>query len=244
MALKHEEIHRFREQGAVRPILRELDIMEDEVLFRDKPDVYIENYNGKSIGIEIVECMPSVILKGWKYSEIRLDDIKWCICQGYKKWLDQNYKLGFIVSVFFEECFENVIKGKSKDRIVREVVDELKIYAIEEIEDRKYFYCSDSKYLHHIYVQRYHKKHNEIVPLSGVRIVEPITEYLIDETIKQKEDKIEQYFKNCSGMEECWLCIKLPLSEFYDFDGFEYKVENSKYDRIYLTQNERLLQLK
>ena len=244
MAKKHDEIHRLREQDAIHPVLRVLDIKENEVLYRDKPDVYIENYNGKSIGIEIVECMPSAILKGWQNCESRLFDIKWSICVEYKKWLYENNKAGFIVWVFFENDFENIIKGMTKDKIVKEVVDELKIFAIDEINEREYFSCRDSKYLHHLYVQRYHKAHNEIVPLGDAQYVEPITEYLINETIKQKEDKVKQYYKHCPEMEECWLCINLPLMEFYDFDGFEYKIANSNYDRIYLTQSEKLLQLK
>ena len=244
MTLTHEEIHKLREKGAVHPILKKLDTMESEVLFRDKPDVYIENFNGKNIGVEIVECMPSLILKGWQYSERRLFDIKWSICQGYKKWLIENNRVGFIVWIFFKRDFENIIAEKTKDKIVQEVVDELKVFAIDKIDKREYFSCRTSKYLHHLEVQRYHKAHNEIVPLGDAQIVESVTEYLIDETLKQKENKIEQYYKNCPKMEECWLCINLPLMEFYDFDGFEYKIENSNYDRIYLTQSENLLQLK
>lgn len=243
MARKHDEIHKLREKGAIHPILRELDIKEDEVLYRDKPDVYIENYNGKGIGIEIVECMPSAILKG-QYCESRLFDIKWSICVEYKKWLYKNNKAGFIVWVFFVRDFKNIIAEKTKDKIVQDVVDELKIFAIDEIREREYFSCISSKYLHHLEVQRYHRAYNEIVPLGDAQIVESITEYLIDETLKPKENKIEQYYKNCPKMEECWLCINLPLMEFYDFDGFEYKIENSNYDRIYLTQSENLLQLK
>lgn len=244
MARKHEEIHKLREKSAISLILKKLGINEENVLFRDKPDVYIENYNGKRIGIEIVECMPSAILRGGQNSESRLFNIKWSICQDYKKWLLKNDTVGFIVWIFFEDNFEDTIKGKTKDRIVQEVVNELKIFAIDEIEEREYFSCSSSKYLHHLEVQRYHKAYNEIVPLGDAQYIEPITEYLIDETLKQKENKIEQYYKNCPKMEECWLCINLPLMEFYDFDGFEYKIENSNYNRIYLTQSTNLLQLK
>ncbi|MBR4095581.1 MAG: hypothetical protein IKK23_09295 [Bacteroidales bacterium] len=244
MTLTHEEIHKLREKGAIHPILKKLDIKESEVLFRDKPDVYIENFNGKNIGVEIVECMPSLILKGWQYGERKLFDIKWSICQGYKKWLIENNRVGFIVWIFFKRDFENIIAGKTKDKIVQEVVDELKVFAIDKIDKREYFSCISSKYLHHLEVQRYHRAYNEIVPLGDAQIIEPITEYLINETLKQKEDKVEQYYKHCPEMEECWLCINLPLMEFYDFEGFEYKISNSNYDRIYLTQSENLLQLK
>lgn len=244
MALKHDEIHKLREKDAICPILKKLDITEDDVLFRDKPDIYIQNYNGKQIGIEIVECLPSAILKGEHNSKRRLFDIKWSICQSYRKWLYQNNKAGFIVWVFFKDDFENTIKGKTKNRIVQDIVDELKVFTIDEIGERDYFNCNNSKYLHHLDVQRYHRAYNEIVPLGRAQHVEPITKYLIDETIKQKEDKIEKYYKNCPTMDECWLCINLPLIESYDFDGFEYKIEKSNYDRIYLTQSENILQLK
>ena len=244
MALSHEEIHKLREKGAIHSILERLNIKERDVLFRDNPDVLIENYNGKHVGIEIVECRPSVILKGGQNSESRLFDIKWSICQGYKKWLYKNNNIGYIVWIFFKNKFEDTIKGITKDRIVQEVVNELKIFAIDKIEEREYFNCNDSKYLHHLDVRRYHRAHNEVVPMGRARYIEPITKYLIDETIKKKEDKIEQYFKNCPEMEECWLCINLPLSEFYDLDGFEYKIDISNYNRIYITQSDKLLQLK
>lgn len=51
-------IQQQKEKNIIRPVLKSLNIAEDCIINSDQPDIIIPNYNGKRIGIEIVECHP------------------------------------------------------------------------------------------------------------------------------------------------------------------------------------------
>ena len=188
-----------------------LDI--DIIPYNDKyenesPDFIFENGETR-IGIEVIECHPSV-KKNKKNNASALKSFQ-------KR----------IIEMFKTNCFLNEITKETKLNIIINSGSELRINT--KVEDvcrslenhlrawKECMRCNDQKLIRNIRVIE--TKGRNIIQFNNISSVYSINSKYLDDCIKKKNQKIELYKKyKCH---EYWLCINVPFEENCQLDIIE-----------------------
>lgn len=198
---------------------------------REEPDFIFRN-RGKSIGIEVRECHPSVTKKGKSNAPIK-KNFKEKICDGFKKneyllSITQNDKLRIILDV--GDSFNAKIP-------INEVCHAIECHLKAWHEHSK---TSNIDIIRRIHA--FPTKGKNIVHFNYIGRVDSICSSFLRECIEAKDKRFHSYKKqNCT---EYWLCIYLPWEEYKGCYKINYDepmhrlskvVKKSYFDRICIT---------
>lgn len=260
------------EKKIIRPLLRFLNIDEKHVISSDRPDIITPDYNGKCIGIEIVECHPSQIISGGRNSNALANSHIQKLCNAYKeKLIEQGgNKILYITlfphirKIFEKKHYDPAVKRKIIEEIDRHLEND-KIYRdrTEQNKDKWFQMYSNGEFKYeHVKVASLHELSSgqTIVTEIFADSVNTIDNEFLQKCISDKETKLKSYvrIKENENIKEYWLCIYLPPDEFMDFERktdfpdfpFEDKPYESqdarepRYAKIFLTQYDDALQIK
>lgn len=246
----HEQLTQNIELSHTMPIIKSLGIDESIVSCKDKPDIRIDNYNGKNIGIEVIECHSLDILTDRK-QQIKLGESR--ISKLQRKCRDKFVKAGLSIHIQIElnglaykEFYSKHFDDSIFDEIIGEVENRIKI-------NKEYWELLEEEYdLNEVYNYKYVSnvdwvKHDfqcvsvGIIEGGGVNVIELDC---VNHCIKNKNDKLQGYKLNNPDIDEFWLCIYVEELEFRDIDDFSGTIIPSDYDRIYLTTREKVKSIK
>ena len=110
------------EISALMPILKELNIDERSVIYKDQemPDIIIPDYQGKKIGVEVIGCHPLTIETKGKLNLRQRENYLWGLVLKYKKQLYEQGDRHNSVGVHFKnEAYWNW----GNDDIILEEID-------------------------------------------------------------------------------------------------------------------------
>ena len=221
----------------------DLDISKNkEKNFSERPDIIFSN-GTSSIGVEVVECHPSV-RKNHKDNKASRKGLQDKICEDLRnseilKIITKDKKLNIIINRF------TLTKTVSKDGKKKNVLIEPQAF-VNQIETILWkWYTEDILYrtenVKHLIILE--TKGRNIVQFDNISRRDSVNWSDIRYCINQKNQKVESYKKeNKCG--EYWLCIYLPFEESrqsneidYDEDlgGVSHFLELSPFSHIFIT---------
>ncbi len=237
------------------PILNQLGI-RDSVESADSPDLrYSEN--GRIVGIEVVSCYPDGDKPGtFSMMESRTYEA----CREYSKKLKREGNKGVLVCVSLTDAAyepDNTVSTNQFKRIVIKEIERKKAqYECErnmttlegkvEYIEKMATGVFDCKYVESVSWSQL--RDSDIVEVSPVRAGYCITLNAKDvlNCLEKKENKLLRYKgqKENQDISEYWLFIYNPSNTFCDLEDFKMPDFQSSFDRIYITDMRRVLQLK
>lgn len=206
----------------------------DDKYSRERPDFVFSN-NDKSIGIEVVECRPSV-MECKKKNEAERENFEKRICDEFKKnkyleTITETEKLNLRVY----RKYPKEKKRGTVQEVCHELEDLLKSWYQKTIPQ------SERNYISYISVSK--TTCCNVIYFSSVSRCIPVNWDDIKFCIEKKEKKYKDYCKNIE-CDEYWLCICLPFKESIhpssiDYNGKENEAKDflskSPFSRIFLT---------
>lgn len=246
----HEQLTQSIELSHVMPIIKYLGIDESIVSCKDKPDIRIDNYNGKNIGIEVIECHSLDILTERK-QQVKLGENR--IGKLQHKCKDRYVKAKIPIHIqirlsglAYKEFYSKHFDESIYDEIIEEVDKRIKI-------NKKYWELLEEGYeLNEVYNCKYVSDVNWIIhdfqcvlvgviDDGGVRTIELDC---VNHCIENKNKKLKIYKLVNPDIDEFWLCIYVEELEFREIDDFSEIICPSDYDRIYLTTRKNVKRIK
>ena len=237
------------------PILNQLGI-RDSVVSADSPDLCYMN-SGRIVGIEVTRCYPD----GGEPGSFNLMESRTIeICREYAKKLKrEGYKGVFAWVSFTDAAYEpddTVSTNQFKTIVFQEIERKKAQYECEhnltthagmvEYMDKMAAGVFDCKYVESVSWGRL--RDSDLVEVSPVRTGYCMTLDANDvlNCIEKKENKLLRYRcqKENQDISEYWLFICNPSNTFCDLEDFEMPDFESSFDRIYITDIRRVLQLK
>lgn len=239
--MKREQYKKRKEWNAIKnciPLINEylqLNIEDyDDKYSQESPDFVFSNKD-KSIGIEVIECHPSV-RKCKTKNAVEQENFEKKICNEFKenkylKSITETEKLNLIIY----RKYPKEKKRGSVQEVCHELEDLLKSWY------QKTAPQSERNYISYIRVSKT-TCHNVIYFNNASRCI-PVNWDDIKFSIETKEKKYKDYCKN-TKCDEYWLCICLPFKESIhpssiDYNGKENEAIDflslSPFSRIFLT---------
>lgn len=216
---KNQEIQQKHEESAVWPLVRHFGLANENVIITDSPDVIFKDFEGKTIGVENVGYHSK---RNISKTNNRLIDI----CQAYKHILEARGETGFQMNVLFR----NEVYSMKR-------LDEKAVFA--ELDLCRYFNKRGArKHVLDISYLWWPPKGTVVVaPIWAGIIEENLDQDLVREIVKKKERKLDAYkqMKKNENIDEYWLNIHIPSSEFLIYGPKDEIAIESNYDRVYLT---------
>ena len=256
--MKEKDLHKHHmEYIAAEPAIFDIEMNVKSILLRDKPDVIVTTKNEKKIGIEVIECHPSVIKTNGKenntYAYKRID----YACEECTKLFRNEGKKHEFGHVYFkEEAYKTTMKANQFAPIV---IEEIKrhikndkyinnphLLGLDKFMEMRKQGEFDYVFVEGINIRTEPTLSTAILP-SHAYWMKDMTDCYINRCIEEKEKKLVDYKKMEENMEiaEYWLVITLPDSEEYDFDKYVQQSSfDTKYERVYLTKWGHKLRLK
>ena len=253
----HADIHHVTELQAATPALEHLGVDIAKVILGDRPDLVLPEYEGKRIGIEVVELRPTAINCGKKgISMAKVEDRINRVCEKIKKRLIAQGMSHTFVHISFTDKAEslelNIPDREFQQRVFEEIERHMlydTVYRNRHSNPERYLQLDKAGCFNYEYVGSYQEDesryHTFISPVS-VFYVESVTWKHILTVVRNKEEKLAAYKgMECNqSIDEYWLVINVPKNERHDFDDLQSFELDSQYTRIYLTQWRDYKQLK
>lgn len=241
---KREELKKYKEWNSMHniiPIIQDylgLDsIIFDNKYLHEGPDFIFKNED-HSVGVEVVECHPSVQRNGKKNAMSNLS-FQNRICRAFTNndfliSITGSHKLYILID---QGC--DCVNGVPIQKVCTEL--ELRLKAL--------FNKGDINFEPNINLVRRIRVHNtvgaNIVAFNHIARRDETNGNYLKKSIIEKEEKLMTYIEK-SDCDEYWLCIDLPFEEncqsnniYFESIGQEYELRDllisSKYDRICLT---------
>ena len=237
------------------PILNQLGI-RNSVVSADSPDLLYSD-NGRIIGIEVVSCYPEGDESG-SFNE--MENRTFEACREYSKKLKLKGVKGVIAWVSFSDAAyvpdTTVSTNSFKQIVIQEIVRKATQYEFEkrtitpeglkEYIEKMSAGVFDCKYVES--VSWHQRRDSDLVMVTPVRAGYYITldaKYVLN-CLEKKERKLSRYKKLSKNRDinEYWLFICNPSNTFCDLEDFKMPEFKSSFDRVYITDIGRVLQLK
>lgn len=200
----------------------------------ESPDFVFSN-NGKSIGVEVVECHPSV-MECKKKNATEQANFERKICDEFKenkflKSITKNERLNILI----DRKYPKAKKRSSVQEICNELEDLLKSWYQNTIP------LSERNYIERIRVAK--RACCNVIYFDTISRCIPVDWDDIKFCIEKKEKKYKDYCKN-TKCDEYWLCVCCPYEESIypssiDYNGKEHEaidfLSQSSFSRIFLT---------
>ena len=238
-----------------RPILEHLGL-NDSFYSSDSPDLFVYKDDNK-IGVEIVGCYPDEDGNG---SFNALENRVFSVCREYSKKLKQKGVRGLLGTITFTDVAFRVDKAVSTHRfrqiVLAEIERKKKQFQYERhldtLEERKKYFeemaagSFDCKYVESVSYDEL--KESDIVEFCPIRVgyIVTVDPKFVLACLEKKEAKLSQYktMQKNDGTNEYWLFICCPINTFCDLEDFSMPSFRSSYDRVYITDSSKVLQLK
>ena len=219
------------ELASIRPILNVCNIPEHNLICfkedgkeQEEPDFIIEDFGGKKIGVEVVNCIAS-IAHGNNYVRVQ-SDIETAIKE-YETRLQRRGEHHIHVTL---DLAWGIYKIKQKQS---EFIEGF----IDEIEHHRHGLTSQQKYVEKVTCFE-HEALSTGVICPFFYMPRPIKYEDFSNCICQKENKLKNYKEKSDNkdIDEFWLVIHSPSAESLSVEDYiqETSIE-SQYSRIYLT---------
>ena len=237
------------------PILNQLG-MRDSVVSADSPDLRYSD-NGRIIGIEVVCCYPDGDTPG---SFNKMESRTFDACREYSKKLKREGIKGVFAWVSFTDTAYKPDSTVSTKRFKQIVIQEIaRKVAQNECErnattpegrdeyiEKMAAGVFDCKYVESVLWD--HLRDSEIIEVQPVRTGYYMTldaKYVLD-CLDKKEKKLLRYKEQPENhdIKEYWLFICNPSNTFCDLEDIKMPEFKSSFDRVYITDIGRVLQLK
>ena len=184
----------------------------DDKYSKESPDFVFSN-NDKSIGIEVIECRPSV-MECKKKNEAERENFEKRICDEFKK-------NKFLISITEDEGLNILIDRKYPMAKKRSSVQEI----CNELEDLlKSWYHNTMPLCERNYIGRIRVSKSpccNVVYFNSISRCVSVDWDDIKFCIEKKEKKYKDYCKNIE-CDEYWLCICLPFGESRNLNIIDY----------------------
>lgn len=253
----HADIHHVTELQAATPVLEHLGVDIAKVILGDRPDLVLPEYEGKRIGIEVVELRPTAINCGKKgISMAKVEDRINRVCEKIKKRLIAQGMSHTFVHISFTDKAEslelNIPDREFQQRVFEEIERHKRydaVYRNRHSNPERYLQLDKAGCFNYEYVASYQEEesryHTFISPHGGW-CSNSVTQNHILTVVRNKEDRLATYKEmECNqSIDEYWLVINVPKNERHDFDDLQSFELDSQYTRIYLTQWRDYKQLK
>lgn len=242
------------ERYYAEPILKHLNV-EEKVIPSDSPDMLLDTEDGAKVGIEVVQSFP-IEGKDGRYNKIRhrVSDA----CQAYEEKLEAEGRKGLLVWVsFLDEAYRHTVTYKRfKEVVMKEIPLKCEQW---EIEENLSVPAMRNLYLERMTNGYFNTKYVDSASISlvpnwdGLQVTPvrtgyylPIAEESVISCIKKKEGKLANYklIPENKDIQAYWLFICNPSGAFCDLEGFKAPPVESSFDRIYITDGKKVLQLK
>lgn len=226
------------------PILQDLGINIECVKCEDSPDIQIPNFEGKYIGIEVIECHTIDIATAKKQQIQRGNSRLNAVC---KKYAEKCRKKGKSIAVLLEfspYTYQLLRERKYDKNIESEIIAEIDRHQETDnirfhIFDERWQQLNEEGAFDYKYVMSATFRENSLsgvcvinVEGKGVKCIEQ--EYVVN-CINEKEAKLQSYKSKNTQINEFWLCIYVDVLEFRSIDDFEIENITTNFDRVYLT---------
>ena len=242
---------------AAEPVLYDINEHIESILLIDKPDIKVTTKDGVVLGIEVIECHPSVIKTKGKENmahAYRRIDYACDVCT--KKFKDEGKEHTFGHVYFKEEAYK--IRMKS-DEFASNVIEEIErhirndqyisnphLLGLEKFMEMREQGEFDYLFVEGINIRIEPSLSTAILP-SHAYWVKDMNDFYINHCLEEKEKKLVEYKKmeENKDITEYWLVINLPFSAEHDFENYVQQASlNTKYERVYLTKWSHKLRLK
>lgn len=245
----HADIHHVTELQAATPVLEHLGVDLATVIPGDRPDLVLPEYEGKRIGIEVVELRPTAINCGKKgVSMAKVEDRINRVCEKIKKRLIAQGMLHTFVHISFTDKAESleldIPDRKFQQRVFEEIEQHKQydaVYRNRHSNPERYLQLNEAGCFNYEYVDSYQEEesryHTFISPHDGWCSNSVPQDHILA-VVRNKEEKLAAYKEmECNqSIDEYWLVINVPKNERHDFDDLQSFELDSQYTRIYLTQ--------
>lgn len=237
------------------PILNHLGI-RDHVVSADSPDLRYSD-NGRVIGIEVVCCYPDGDEPGSFNKMVSRTDVA---CREYEKKLKREGAKGVFVWVSFTDAAYIPNNAVSSNRFKQIVLQEIDRKAAQyECERRMTTPEGRDEYIEKMAAGVFDCEYVESVSWNQLRdtdIVEvspartgyymTLDAHYVLNCLEKKEKKLLRYKEHPENQDivEYWLFICNPSNTFCDLEDFEMPEFKSSFDRVYITDIRKVLQLK
>lgn len=255
--MTNQEKQHIQELDAAKPVLEILNISENSIIQTDKPDIIIPNFDGKKIGIEIMECRPTSIDSNNKNGKAYISDWITNACKECAAKFKSKYENGIIFLALTSQARQidkKINKSVYSKRIISECERHINNDPIQNnpksVSLNEYIAMRNNGAFKYAYAEHftYHYYHT---PLE----VNPIYAYWTNcikhehilKCVHAKEEKLPEYkaINSNRDIDEYWLLLNLPVDEEYDFSRYDRSTPiESSFKRIYLTQSNEIIQLK
>ena len=216
----NKDWQKYSERYALYILTDELKIPRERIVESESPDFLFE-FEGKQIGAEIVEYHKSP-----KETEAR---------NAYKRVID-NYKgeKGKLTSIIVFD--ENVSTFNRKDG-EKQLQDEIDGLLTNPDYDAQYLQSADK--------WDFDLESELPVSVCSVGICQRVKTEILEQTIRNKENKLASYKNLHEELNEFWLIVYVDMYEYDYFENMEKPTIVTLYDRIYLTHTvDRVLRIK
>lgn len=253
----HAGIHHAAELHAAAPVFEHLGVDPATVIPGDRPDLVLPDYEGKCIGIEVVELRPSALQNGKKGDSMaKVSDRMHRACRHCEKRLEAQGELHTHIYLMFTDNASRMELGISdrmfQQRVFEEVERHRRYDSIAQsghLSPKEYIRMHRAGCFNYEYVSMCRTKpvifSTTVLPISAYFIA-PVERDHVEAVVHEKEKKLEAYkqMPHNSGIDEYWLVIYLPQEEHYGIDKLEPFEIKTRFARIYLTELLYLRQLK
>ena len=213
------------ELAAVMPIINDLNIPLNTVIYREQeePDIIIQD--GKKIGIEVITCHPSNIDTEDKFNYLKREKHLAKLVKQYKRQLYNSGDKYNLICVHFK--WEAYWDWDNDDKILEEIDDCVNARLRKHL---KYIYSASRKDV---------KVDNDnLIIISESNFGVGAQANWIVKCVEKKDKALKRYkslVKN-EDIDEYWLVVDFVYAQGVDLnrtDQFEIKTD---YDRLYLVQ--------
>lgn len=208
--MTNKDWQKYGERFALNILTDELKIPRDNISDSESPD-FIFEYKGKNIGAEVVEYH-----KNPKITEAR---------KAFQKAIDKyRSKTGKLTSVIvFPENVATFNGKKSEEELLKDI-DNLLIdqdFESHHVQSADEWDCDSES--------------NLPVSVCSIGICQHVKVDVLEQTIRNKEQKLTEYKSSHRDIDEYWLIVYVDRYEYDYFDKMDTPEIDSTYNRIYLT---------
>ena len=216
--MTHKELQNLEEEVALRPLLKELHIVD--VNYSDKPDACI-SYEGKKIGNEVVSYHRSEANMG-AISALN-DSLK-----KYENIINLRGERGKQITVMIDEEQAISYTKSDEEQLFKDIENSING---EEISSQYVLFADSDPIL----------PPNEkcFVARGGIAICQEVSIDKLQGIIDKKDVRLQQYksLSNNQALNEYWLVIYVNQHEYDYFKGLQLPKMRSQFNRIYLTHS-------
>lgn len=208
--MTNKDWQKYGERFALNILTDKLKIHRDNISDSESPD-FIFEYEGKNIGAEVVEYH-----KDPKATEAR---------NAFQKAIDKfRGKTGKLTSVIvFPENVATFNGKKSEEELLKDI-DNLLIdqdFESHHVQSADEWDCDSES--------------NLPVSVCSIGICQHVKIDVLEQTIRNKEQKLTEYKNSHRDIDEYWLIVYVDHYEYDYFEKMEIPKIDSTYNRIYLT---------